>query len=281
MSETIITPSSPTILRQSIRKSNLQLAVEDIWDGVCSIHVWPTLGWNEVKLRYRRSLLGPFWLTLSTAILVLTMGPLYGKLFQQDISSYFLYLAISLVVWQLIAQTINDSCNAFIGAEGFIKQVRLPMTVHVLRGVWRNIVFFLHNLVFVALVIAYFMPPLWPGILLLPLALAAFAVNALWVGIAVGLVCARFRDIPQIIGNLVQVAFFLTPVLWQPHMLGRHVWVVDLNPFYHFLEIIRSPLMGTPLKIVSWGAVGGMTLFGYVLMLALFSRYRSRIAYWV
>jgi len=262
-------------------KSRLRLAVDDIRDGVLSGNIWLTLGWLEVKQRYRRSVLGPFWLTISTGMIISAMGPLYGKLFGQPVGSYFAYLAVSYVIWQLMSQVITDACNAFISAESFIKQVRLPLTVHILRVVWRNLIIFFHNFIIVLFVLAYFRPPLGWHLLLFPVALLLFVVNAVWVSLILALICARFRDIPLIISNLVLVAFFLTPIMWKPEMLGRYIWAVNLNPFYHFLEIIREPLVGSALNPVSWAAVAGITVAGFAAMLALFSRFRSRVAYWV
>jgi len=262
-------------------KSSLRLAIDDILEGIRSSDIWLMLGWLEVKQRYRRSVLGPFWLTISTGLIISAMGPLYGRLFGQQIGNYFAYLAVSFVIWQLISQVITDACNAFINAESFIKQVRLPITVYILRVVWRNLIIFFHNFIIVVLVLAYFRPPLNWHLLLFPVALLVFLINAVWVSLVLGLVCARFRDIPLIVTNLVLVAFFMTPIMWRPEMLGRYIWAVNLNPFYHFLEIIRQPLLGGPVNLVSWVAVAGITVAGFAAMLALFSRFRARIAYWV
>jgi ABC-type polysaccharide/polyol phosphate export permease len=262
-------------------RSSLRLALRDVIDGFGSIHIWPMLGWQEVRQRYRRSLLGPFWLTISTAALVGGMGPLYGKLFGQDVGSYLMYLAVSFVVWQFIAQVITDGCNIFIGAEGFIKQVRLPLTIYVLRSTWKNLIFFFHNFIIVVAVIAYFRPPLGWDIVLMPLGLLAVTLNVIWLTMVLGLISARFRDIPQIIGSVVQLLFFMTPVLWQPSMLGRHAWAVNLNPLYHMLEVIRTPLLAAPVNTKSWIAVIAMVIVGFAIMLPFFGRYRARVAYWV
>jgi ABC-2 type transport system permease protein/lipopolysaccharide transport system permease protein len=271
----------PVAQRHSKPGANLSSALTDLAEGLSAVHIWLALGWQEVKQRYRRSMIGPFWLTISTGLMLIVMGPLYGKLFNQDINSYFLYLAVSFVVWQLFSAYVSDACGAFIGAEGFIKQVRLPLTVYVLRLIWKNLIMFFHNLIFLALVLAYFQPPLGFDLLLVPVGLLLFALNALWVGLVLGLVSARFRDIPQIVGNVVQILFFLTPVLWQPGMLGRHAWVVNLNPFYHFLEMIRTPLIGAPVNTISWAAVVGMSFVGFAIMLPFFARFRARVAYWL
>lgn len=262
-------------------RSQFQLALSDVTEGMRAVHVWTALGWQDILQRYRRSLLGPLWLTISTGIMVAIMGPLYGKLFSQDIGGYFGFLAIGFVVWQLIAQTINDCCSAFITAESYIKQIKLPLSVHILRVVWKNVIIFLHNMVVVIAVLAWLQPHLRANVLLFPLAVAAFALNAFFFGTVLGIVCARFRDIPLIIVNVVQASFFLTPVLWVPGMLGRHSWTVDLNPFYHFIEIIRAPLLGEPVNPRSWLIVIAITVFGGVWALSMLKRYRARVAYWV
>lgn len=264
-----------------IDRKSFRLAVGDISDGISSIYIWPMLGWQEIKQRYRRSVLGPFWLTISTAALIGGMGPLYGRLLNQPIAEYFSYLAIGFVVWTLIASLINESCLAFIAAEGFIKQIRLPYTVHIARLVWKNLIIFGHNLVIVFVVLLFYRPQWNWHIWLMPLGILIIAVNALWLGLLLGLLCARFRDIPQVIASLVQVTFFLTPVMWKSSMLGRYEWSVMWNPIYHFLEIVRAPLLGGTVPPATWMAVVLITVLGYGLTLVLFARFRSRIAYWV
>lgn len=261
--------------------NNFEKAVRDLVLGIASIHVWPMLAWQEVRQRYRRSVLGPFWLTISTGALIGAMGPLYGMFFNQDLAAYFPHMAIGFVIWMLIAGLINEGCNAFIAAEGLIKQTRMPLSIHVLQVVCRNLIIFAHHLVIVAVVLLFFTPEFGRGIVLVPVAVLVLAANGVWVGLLAGLLCARFRDVPLIVQSLVQVSFFLTPVLWKAGSLGRFDWVATWNPFSHFLEIVRAPLMGQPAPWQSWGAVLAMTAAGYILAFAFFARYRARIAYWV
>ncbi len=262
-------------------KTNFRLAVQDIVVGALSIHIWPALGWQEVLQRYRRSFLGPFWLTLSTGIMIGAMGPLYGRLLGQDIASYFPYLAVSLVLWFTITQVIQEACMAFIGAEGYIKQVKLPYSVYVLRVVWKNLIVLAHNFVIVVLVLVFFTPPFGIGILLFPLAVVVFMLNAVWMGILLGMLCARFRDMPLIVTSLLQIAFFLTPIMWHREMLGRYQWTTNFNPIFHFLETMRAPLLGTPASGISWAFVLATTVAGFAVTLACYTRFRARIAYWV
>jgi ABC-type polysaccharide/polyol phosphate export permease len=264
-----------------VDRNSLRFALLDIKDGLASIYIWPMLGWQEIKQRYRRSVLGPFWMTISTGALIGGMGPLYGKLLNQPVEGYFVYLAIGFVVWILLSSLINEACTVFIAAEGFIKQIRLPYTVHVAKLIWRNLIIFGHNLVIVAIVLLFY-PPTWNWqILLMPVGVLLIALNGIWFGLLLGLLCARFRDIAQVVGSLVQVAFFLTPIIWRPSMLGRHEWSVMWNPIYPFIEIVRAPLLGEPLSTAIWVNAILITLLGYAVMLVFFVRYRPRIAYWL
>jgi ABC-type polysaccharide/polyol phosphate export permease len=265
----------------ALSAQQLARATRDLHVGILSVHVWPTLAWQEIRQRYRRSVLGPFWLTISIGVMIAGMGPLYSRLFGQDTASYFPHLAVSFIVWLLLASLINEACTCFMSAEGLIKEGRMPLTVHVLRVIWKNLIIFAHHSLILVILFMFYPPPLGWGLLLVPLAIFAIAVNALWAGLFLGMLCARFRDIPLIIQSIVQVMFFLTPVLWTPGALGRHAWAAQWNPLNHLLEIVRAPLLDGRVPLLSWAAVLGMALVGFAFVVPVFARFRARIAYWV
>lgn len=238
------------------------------------------LAWLEIKHRYRRSLLGPLWLTLSTALFIAGMGSLYGVLFGQSRAQYIHYLSVGLVVWLFIAGLINDACQTFIGAEGFVRQTRLPLSVHALRVVCRNVLVLLHNFVIVIAVSAYFRPAWDWGLLTVPAGILVIAVNGLAWSLLLGLTSARYRDIPQIIASLVQLLFFITPIFWRPEMLTDHQWVAHWNPIFHLIEIVRAPVLGNAVPAESWGIAFAMTGAIWLIAFGLFARFRTRIAYW-
>ena len=262
-------------------QSQFALALADIRVGAWSLHLWPTLAWQEIKQRYRRSLLGPFWLTISTALFIAGMGPLYGALMGQPASQYIHFLAVGFIVWQFISGLITEGCQAFIAAEGFIKQTRLPLTVHALRVVWRNVLILAHNFIIVILVSAYFLPSWNWGLLTVPAGISVIALNGLWLGLLLGLLSARFRDIPQIVTSLVQLLFFVTPIFWRPEMLTTNKWVADWNPIFHLIELVRAPILGQPFPAASWQVAIVVTAGGWLVAIAVFARYRARIAYWM
>ncbi len=239
------------------------------------------LGWMEILQRYRRSALGPFWLTISSGVLIGCLGPLYGRLLSMDLATYFPYLAISFIVWMYIGSLIIESCNAFIGGGGFITQLKLPLSVHILRNVWKNLLIFAHNVVIVLLVLLFYPPPLSWELFLAPLGIFFIAINGIWSGILLGLLCTRFRDVSQIVGSLMQIMFFLTPIIWKVEMLGKNQWIAQWNPFYHFMETVRGPLVGSGVNILSWTIVLGITVVGFMIAIVMFGRFRNRIVYWV
>ena len=265
----------------SSRESELAKALRDLREGAMGFHLWSMLAWLEIRIRDRRSVIGPFWLTLSTGAMLVGMGPLYSSLLGQDLRSYFPYLAVSFIVWQLLTGLVNEGCYTFIAAEGLIKQNRLPLFVHVLRVVWRNLIVFAHHSVIIFISLLLFPPPMSWTLLSVPLGLLAIALNGIWIGAMVGMLCARFRDATPIVQSLMQVAFFLTPVLWQKQALRQYQWAVDMNPLHHFLDIVRAPLIMAQIPWVSWAVVAAMTVAGFGAALALYIRCRSRIALWI
>ena len=261
--------------------SQIAAALLDLIKGARSFHLWGLLGWQDIRRRYRRSIIGPFWLTISMGILVAVLGTLYGALLKVEIADYVPFLALGFIFWTLISGLITDGCSAFTVAESIIKQVDLPLSVHVYRVVWRNLLIFCHNAaIFVVVAIIFSIWPGWTGLLALP-GLVLLCLNGVWVGLLFGLVSARFRDVPPIMDSIVRIAFFVTPIIWMPELLPRRAVLLDFNPFFHFLELVRTPLLGQAPELVSWLAVLGITLGGWLVTFVLFCHYRWRVAYWI
>lgn len=261
--------------------SDSSLALADLTEGLARWRLWGLLAWQDIKQRYRRSSLGPFWLTISMGVMIGALGFLYGKLFKMEIQEYLPFLCLGLLAWTLISTTITEGCTVFIASESVIKQIKLPLSSHVYRLVWRNLIIFGHNFVVFVLVAVFF--GIWPGEagILVVLGLLLIVLNATWAALLLGMICTRFRDVPLIVASLVQIVFFLTPILWQPSLLGRHIGFVDMNPFYHLIEIIRSPLLGRSPPVLSWVAALIIGAVGWLGTFLLFARFRKRIAYWL
>jgi ABC-2 type transport system permease protein len=267
--------------RSSLKGAQLRRALADIADGWARRTLWGTMGLHDIRQRYRRSVIGPFWITLSMGVMVGALGLLYGTIFKQDMHEYLPFIAAGFILWGLIANLILDGTRAFIGAEGLIRQLPAPLSVHVYRVLWSNLITFAHNAwIFVLVALWYGFNPGWTALLALP-ALLLLMLNGFWMALLLGLLSARFRDIPLVVANVVQVMFFITPVIWKPNMLPGRAIILDLNPFHHLLEILRAPLLGRVPTLDNWAAVLLITLVGWAVALWFFSTYRWRLAYWV
>lgn len=256
-------------------------AGDDLRQGLIRWRLAWALARSDVIHRYRGSVLGPIWLTMSTAVMLAALGFLYAKLFQMEIEAYLPWLAVSLIVWNIMAQVSAEACTTLTGAEGIIRQMPLPYSVQALRTVLRNALVAAHNLPLIVVVFLIFgVSPGWGALWAIP-GFVLLAVNAFWASLFLGVVCARFRDIPPIVASIVQIAFFVTPVIWKPELVRSWAPYLPLNPFFSLMEIVRGPIMGTAVPPTVWVAALLYTLLLWAVAQAFFTRFRSRIAFWV
>lgn len=281
-------------------------AFSDLVTGVSQRELWSHLGWQDIKQRYRRSVLGPLWITLSMGITAVGLGLLYSQLFGATIGTFLPYITTGFIVWNFILGCLTEGTDTFISNEGLIKHLPAPLTVYALRTVWRQMLMFAHNLIVYFVIIAIFWSDLTkvnyqtteggqpqPGLdLSALLALPGFiliAINAGWVVLLFGIASTRFRDIPQVITSISSLLFFMTPIVWSPDVLYRRFHgessglelVYELNPFYHFVQVVRAPLIGNVHSPASWLVVAGFAVFGWIGALLVMRKYRSRVSYWV
>ena len=244
--------------------------------------LWALLAWHDIKQRYRRSVLGPFWLTISTAVLIGTLGVLWSTLFKTDLHEFLPYFAAGYVIWNFLAMQLNDATTGFTQFEHLIKQRRLPFPSYLLRLLTRNFIIFAHNFVIVVIVVS-FVGDGWslvsliaiPGLLLL-------SAITYFVSLACAVLCTRYRDMVPVIQNLVTVGYFLSPIMWQAKTLPeQHRWVAGWNPISHILDIARAPLLGDVPALTSWLVSLAALVISGVVAWFLLGRARNRIAYWI
>lgn len=254
----------------------------DAKQGLSSWHVWTLLALTDVRQRYKRSRVGPFWITLSMAAFVGGIGLVYSTLFKQDIRTYLPYLAVNYVVWTLLQGIIMDATTVFTGSGVYLRQEAMPKTLFVMRLIARNLIMFAHNIIIIPIVFIIFgIWPNWATLLAIPgmilLLIATYPVVML-----IGIISTRFRDTPVIIQNVLQIAFFLTPIMWKVDQLGNMApLIVGLNPFAIFLRIIAEPLNGRMPSLWTWGVAILIIALLYAITAPLFARLRARIVYWL
>ncbi|MFJ6670332.1 ABC transporter permease [Actinosynnema sp. NPDC091369] len=280
-------------------------AFADVRDAWRQRELWGHLGWQDIKQRYRRSVIGPLWITISMGTTALALGLLYSQLFNQQLSTFLPYVTAGFIIWNFILGVVTEGTEVFISNEGLIKHLPAPITVHVLRMVWRQVLFLLHNLAIYVIVVAIFFPTLihsyrmegdpvsqpglsWTVLLAIP-GFALVVVNAVWVALLFGIISTRFRDIPPVINSFINLVFFMTPIVWHVGVLNKvtdgegswRILIAELNPIFHFVEIVRAPMLGHTQDWHHWVVVGAFTVVGWALALVAMRNYRARVSYWV
>lgn len=261
----------------------LSIAKKDLVGSLARWSLIGILGWQDVKQRYRRSALGPFWLTISMGVMIGAIGLVFGHIFKTPMAEYLPYLALGMIIWSFITSTINEGCLGFVSAEGVIKQMPLPLALHIARVVWRNIIILGHNLLIVPIMFLLIGKTFnWSVIFAVP-GLIVLIANLAWLALMLGVICTRYRDMPQIVMSFIQVAYFLTPIIWMPAQLseGASFFLLSLNPAYHSIELVRAPILGQLPSLENWVFSILICAIGWTLTMLVFGRFKRRIAYWL
>ncbi len=253
----------------------------DIVEGFAHWRLWTMLGWEDIRQRYRRSVLGPFWITLSMGTLIGLLGVIYSRIFKVDIATYLPFFAIGYIIWGFISASITESCGAFQEGERIIKQVKWPLSIYVLRVLWRNFIVFLHTIVIFIPIAIYFGIKPQPVSLLSILGFALLFANQVWLGLVLAIFSTRFRDVVPIVATVVQIALFATPIMWPVSTLGDLVVIAKVNPLYHFIDLVRAPLLDQAPARLSWVVAVAVVVVGWACAILLFRRVSRRIVYWL
>jgi lipopolysaccharide transport system permease protein len=209
------------------------------------------------------------------------MGPLYSSLFGTELSKFFPHLALGIIFWGFFSSVVADACNAFVGSSNYLKQGYFPISLFVWRSIARNLIQFGHQIVlYIPVALWADISLSWSALLVLP-AFGILIVNAHALGLLLGLICTRYRDVTQIVTSVMQMLMFLTPVFWLPESLPGRAQYILWNPFAQRLDLLRTPLMGGVAELHSWLGILAWTLVSLIGSMVLFSKYRRRVVYWL
>ncbi|EGH1993802.1 ABC transporter permease [Salmonella enterica] len=264
-----------------------KLALLDIYGGLKKIQFWNYMAWQEIIIRYRRSVLGPFWITASTAIYVVSISIVFSTLFSQDIKHYLLYLSLGFLIWNYINQTVIESADSFIACASFIKQIRIERSVFIYQSIIRNVYFFLHNaLILVVCLIFSDSTCTFYAISKALFGFSILTINLFFLSLTLACLCTRFMDLRQIVMSVLQIGFLVTPIMWIPtESMHSKAFLLEWNPLFHFIDFIRSPLLPVdfPTAFIHPSIVY-ITVFSIINICAgflIFAKSRKNISYWV
>lgn len=261
---------------------SLSIAVKDIKEAIKQHNLWRTLGWYDILGRYRRSVLGPIWITLSMAVTISAMGPLYGSLFNFDPTEFIPHLLLGLIFWALMSSVITDSVHTFAESAHFMKQTYIPATIFVFRVVYRQLIALAHNLILYPIVMLILGKSISLTILWIFPALVLVTINLVFIGLLLSIFCARYRDMAQMVTSITSLLFFITPIIWRVEQLPpERQSFIEWNIFATYLDLLRTPLLGSSPSLHSWiiTIVSALVLGG--ISLIVLSKTRNRITYWL
>jgi ABC-type polysaccharide/polyol phosphate export permease len=253
----------------------------DLYEGLSNWRLWSMLGWSDIHRRYRRSIFGPFWITISMAIFIVLLGLIYSKLFHQELAVFLPYIAMGLITWGFISGTTTEACGAFIENSGIIKQINLPYSIYAMRMIWRSFIVFLHTVILIVPIAIVFRMHLGLSMLLAVPGMFLVVLNQIWLSVVIGVIATRFRDITQIVATAIQISVFVTPVMWPVSAIPEARLIADINPFYHLIQLVRAPLLGEGVEPLSWIVVLAMCVIGYGLAAIALTRAGPRLVYWL
>jgi ABC-type polysaccharide/polyol phosphate export permease len=254
----------------------------DVARGLTAVSMWSRLGWRDARLRYRRTVIGPFWTTLSLGLFIVMLGIIWSHLWKQDPKTYIPFVSSGMIAWAMLSTITVEGTSVFVAAQTLIRELPTSYTMLACALVWRNLIAFGHNfIIYVGVCLYAGVQMSWSMLLIVP-ALALMCLNGIWIALVLGLACVRFRDIQQLVSTILQVALFVTPIFWSPDQLsGGLATFEQYNILFHYVAIVRDPLLGQAPALGSWLMVLLATVVGWGVMLLLYSRFRRRIPYWL
>jgi ABC-type polysaccharide/polyol phosphate export permease len=256
---------------------------KDLTDGLLKYQLWGRIGWLDVKRRYRRSVIGPFWGAATLALYTIAVGVVGAGLWHQDVHDYLPYLSSGMIVWTLVSMIVIEACNLFILGHALFRNVSFEYSILAYALVWRNVIIFGHNLAIYVLIALVLKPTLFDPIALIavPGVLLVWA-NGVWIALLIGMLCLRYRDVQPLIQTAVQILMLITPIFWTPESLAGtlRLLFVQLNPVYRLIDLVRTPLLGHVPTSASYLFVAGLAVVGWSVTYVIFRKFRGRIAYW-
>jgi ABC-type polysaccharide/polyol phosphate export permease len=269
--------------QQPLYVSSESPAWMDLTGGLFKYRLWGRIGWLDVKRRYRRSVIGPFWSAGTLAIYTIAVGVVGAGLWHQEIRDYLPYLSSGMIVWTLISMIIIEACNVFILGHALFRNVSFEYSVLAYALVWRNLIIFGHNLVVFYLIALALKPALFSPVAFVAVpGLILVLANGIWIALLIGMLCLRYRDVPPLVQTAIQILMLITPIFWVADSLGGRLRLlfVQLNPVYRLIDLVRAPLLGEVPTQASYLFVVVLTIAGWTGTYFIFRKFRHRISYW-
>lgn len=235
----------------------------------------------DIKERYIRSIIGPFWITISMLLTIICLGIVFNYLFKQSLSEFFPYLGTGLIFWNYINSTILEACKIGQENRGNLKNYNISYDFYITKHVIKQTFVLFHHLIIILLIILWFGIDIELNIILIAISLTSSSVLLFYLSKIVFYLSTRFNDLEQIIMSLLTFSFYLTPIIWKKKFLSDYQYLVDYNPFYHIIHIFRSLLLNEPMYFKSLFIVIAMTFVLFIVSFIVEKKLKKQLIFWI
>lgn len=260
----------------------LSRTFNDLLTGGKNWRLWMALANEDLAQRFRRTVIGVAWVSITFGLFIGAKVIVFGSIMKVPMAEYALYVTLGFLAWGFIIASVTDGCSVFANSENWIKGVNTPLSLFIYQSIARNFTMLLYSGLAGFLILLVMRHPLTFKALMAIPALAIYIVNAMWISMVMGVITARYRDVLHLVSTAMRIIFFLTPILWMPRQFGPGLRkYADYNPFTHYLAVFRQPILYDDFAWRSWIIVLCITAVGVILGLAVFSKFRKRIVFWL
>lgn len=264
--------------------------LKDLYFSIKNPQTWLLITWYSLLKRYRKTMIGPLWMLLSPVMFIFFLGALLVGLSNTATSIFIPHMTIGLVLWTLIGGYLSRSHSIYRRKQDFLLSGEIRHTDLFLMDNAELFLHFAHQIVLIVFVVLFYDVFSFSHFLYAIPGLMLVLFVGFNMSIIVAILGARFRDLGEIVNSINGIAFLATPIIWMPQSNGSTVpnsragileAYMMFNPFYHFLEIVRAPLMGKQADPISWMFAGAMAVISLLVAMFFYRRLRHLCVFWV
>ncbi|MEE4790452.1 ABC transporter permease [Pseudomonas alliivorans] len=255
--------------------------MKDIVSAVRRKDIWLYFAISDTRARYARSMLGPWWITLGTALGVLGLGLVWSAVMKVDLPTMLPNLSVGLVLWFMMSGIISESAGCFSNQAAIIRNYSLPLSIHTLRLLLKHLINFCHNVSIILVVFVIYGFPSFSNFAWALLGFLIILLNLSWMSLLISTLGSRFRDLGPSIDALMPVLFFLTPILYKKSDVVASVAWFDFNPIATLFSLVKNPLVSLPILEQDYLYMFILSIVGWVVVSMVFSRCKKNIVFWI
>lgn len=258
--------------------------IGDYIESIRRPEFWVYATWLEIVTKYRRSRLGMFWALLPSALYTFGIGWFFNAMQGALDRTFYAHIGIGYVLFRLVTASLNDATTTCSSHLPFIMDGRVRLTDYTLRVIARAL---FHTIVAVPVLSVAIIIAGAPDLIDIIRAVLGFGVvlvNLAWMATLVAILGARITDVHQLIGSILMFSFLFTPIIWRAEYMPLGTLqgtIARINPLFHFVEIVRSPLTNVSIELTTYAYLVLATALGWSVTAIVYRRYAKYVPMWL